>query len=279
VNPEIQAIRDAWPRDGWPAHEVPVEQARAAHLAETAALAGDGVPVDHVEDREIAGVPVRVYEPGGWRGTVVYLHGGGWVMGNLDSVDAVCRALASDAGARVVSVDYRLAPEHPFPAGLEDALAVVRALDGPLAVAGDSAGANLAAVVALKVPAVVFQLLVYPVTDGGLDTPSYRDFDGAFGLTAASMRRFFALYVDGASALDPDVSPLRADLTQAPPAYVITASHDVLRDDGEAFAAALPHAELRRVEGTVHGFWRWQTTEIARATVRDAARAVRQALG
>ena len=155
----------------------------------------------------------------------------------------------------------------------------MRALDGPLVVAGDSAGGNLAAVVALKVPGVKLQLLIYPVTDAGLNTPSYSEFDGDFGLTAASMRRFFNLYLDGASGLHPDVSPLRADLTDAPPAYVITASHDVLRDDGEAYAKALPQAELHRVEGSVHGFWRWQTTEIARATVRDAARAVRQALG
>ncbi|MBE2316320.1 alpha/beta hydrolase [Solirubrobacter sp. CPCC 204708] len=277
MNPELQRILDAFPQDGPPAHEVPIEQARTAHLTETEVLAGEGVPVDHVRDDEIAGVPVRVYEPDGWRGTVAYLHGGGWVMGSRDSVDAVCRALAVDAGARVVSVDYRLAPEHPFPAGLHDALNVVKALDGPVAVAGDSAGGNLAAVVALKVP-VRLQLLIYPVTDAALNTPSYSEFDGDYGLTAASMRRFWNLYLDGASGLDPDVSPLRADLSGAPPAYVITASHDVLRDEGEAYAAKLPQADLRRVEGSVHGFWRWQTTEIARATVRDAARAVRQAL-
>jgi acetyl esterase len=278
LHPEIQRILDALPQDRPPAHEVPIDQARMAHLAETEVLAGAGVPVAHVADEEIAGVPVRVYAPEGARGTVVYLHGGGWVMGSRDSVDAVCRALAVEAHARVVSVDYRLAPEHPFPAALEDALKVTRALDGPLVVAGDSAGGNLAAVVALKVP-VALQLLIYPVIDAGLNTPSYSEFDGDFGLTAASMRRFFALYLDGASGLDPDVSPLRADLEQAPPAYIVTASHDVLRDEGEAYAAALPQAELRRIDGTVHGFWRWQTTEIARATVRDAASAVRRALG
>lgn len=279
MNPEVQRILDALPADGPPAHEVPIEQARQAHLTETEVLAGEGVPVERVFDDEIAGVPVRVYEPAGATGTIAYLHGGGWVMGSRDSVDAVCRALASDAGARVVSIGYRLAPEHPFPAALDDALNVVRALEGPVAVAGDSAGGNLAAVVALKLPNVVFQLLIYPVTDAGLNTPSYSEFDGDFGLTAASMRRFFKLYLDGADGLQPDVSPLRADLEAAPPALVITASHDVLRDDGEAYAAALPDAELRRVDGTVHGFWRWQTTEIARTTVRDAAAAVRQALG
>ncbi len=278
MDPELQRILDAFPDDGPPAHEVPIEQARMAHLTETEVLAGEGVPIARVADEEIAGVPVRVYEPDGWRGTVAYLHGGGWVMGDRDSVDAVCRALAHEAGARVVSIDYRLAPEHPFPAGLQDALKVVRVLDGPLVVAGDSAGGNLAAVVALKVP-VALQLLIYPVIDAGLNTPSYAEFDGDYGLTAASMRRFFKLYLDGSSGLDPDVSPLRADLADAPPAYVITASHDVLRDEGEAYAAALPDARLHRVDGTVHGFWRWQTTEIARTTVREAAAAVRQALG
>lgn len=279
MNPEVQRILDALPDDGPPAHEVPIEQARQAHLTETEVLAGEGVPVDRVFDDEIAGVPVRVYEPADATGTIAYVHGGGWVMGSRDSVDAVCRALASDARARVVSIGYRLAPEHPFPAALDDTLNVVRALEGPVAVAGDSAGGNLAAVAALKLPNVVFQLLIYPVTDAGLNTPSYSEFDGDFGLTAASMRRFFNLYLDGADGLQPDVSPLRADLEGAPPALVITASHDVLRDDGEAYAAALPDAELRRVDGTVHGFWRWQTTEIARTTVREAAAAVRQALG
>jgi acetyl esterase len=254
---------------------VPVELARAAHLTETKVLAGEGVAVARVADGEIAGVPVRVYEPDGWRGTIAYLHGGGWVMGNLDSVDAVCRALANDAGARVVSIDYRLAPEHPFPAALQDALAVTRCLERPLAVAGDSAGGNLAAVVARHVD-VDFQLLVYPVVDAALNYPSYAEFGERFGLTAEAMARFWRLYgADGS----PDASPLRADLDGVAPALVLTASHDVLRDEGEAYAAALPQAELRRIEGTVHGFWRWQTTEIARETVRGAAAVVRQALG
>ncbi len=271
--PEIQQILDAFPDDGPPPHEVPVEQARAAHITETAVLAGEGVPVAHVRDESIGGVPVRVYEPEGASGTIAYLHGGGWVMGNLDSVDAVCRALASDAGARVVSIDYRLAPEHPFPAALEDALKVVRTLERPLAVAGDSAGGNIAALVAQRLD-VDFQLLIYPATDAALNFPSYAQF-GEYGLTAEAMRRFWDLYLGDA---DPAASsPLRA--TTDTPAYVITASHDVLRDEGEAYAAKLPQAILNRVDGTVHGFWRWQTTEIARGTVRDAAKAVREALG
>jgi acetyl esterase len=255
--------------------------ARAAHVAETEALAGEGVPIDSVEDDVLCGVPVRIYIPHDARGTIAYLHGGGWVMGDRDSVDAVCRALAREAHARVVNIEYRLAPEHPFPAALEDALKVVDALERPLAVAGDSAGANLAAVVARKRRDLAFQLLVYPVTDAGLNTPSYAEF-GEYGLTAAAMRRFWGLY--GADGLDPDASPLRAtDLEGAPPAYILTASHDVLRDEGEAYAAALERAgvnvTLKREPGAIHGFWRWQTTEIARAAVRDAAVAVRNALG
>jgi acetyl esterase len=268
---------------GPPAHEVPVEQARASHAAETEHLAGEGVAVALVGDEEVAGVKVRSYEPEDASGTLVYLHGGGWVLGNLESVDAVCRALANESRARVVSVDYPLAPEHTFPAGRDDALAVTRALDAD-AGTGDSAGGNLAAVVARQLRAQLsFQLLIYPVTDAGVNTPSYTEFDARFGLTAASMQRFWRLYLDGADGLKPDASPLRGELDGLPPAYVITAGHDVLRDEGEAYAAALERAgvpvTLRRVEGAIHGFWRWQTTAIARAAVRDAARAVRTALG
>jgi acetyl esterase len=284
LNPEVQRIVEAFPEDGPPSHEVPIELARAAHGAETEYLAGPGVPIARVRDDTAGGVPIRVYEPSEARGTLAYLHGGGWVMGGLDSVDAVCRALANDAHARVVSIDYRLAPEHPFPAGLEDALRAIDALEGDLVVAGDSAGGNLAAVLARRRrERIKLQLLVYPVTDAGLNTPSYAEFD-EFGLTAASMRRFWGLYLDGAEGLDPDASPLRAeDLENLPPAYIITASHDVLRDEGEAYAAALRRAgvdvTLARVDGTVHGFWRWQTTAIARQAVHDAAAAVRSALG
>jgi len=262
-----------------------VEQARAAHIAETEGLAGRGPDVARVENTTAGGVPVRVYEPEGARGTVAYLHGGGWVMGNLDSVDAVCRRLAVESSARVASIDYRLAPEDPFPAALEDSLAAVRALDGGLVIAGDSAGGNLAAVIARKLrDRFQLQLLIYPVTDAGVNTPSYAEFDEGHGLTAAAMRRFWNLYLNGGSGLDPDASPLRAqDLTGVAPAYIVTASHDVLRDEGEAYASALERAgvpvTLKRLEGTIHGFWRWQTTEIARATVRDAAAAVRAALG
>jgi len=285
LDAELQPILDAWAaEDGPPAHEVPVEQARAAHLAETEHLAGQGPAVAHVEDATAGGVDVRIYAPEGARGTIAYLHGGGWVLGNLESVDAVSRALANEAGARVVSIDYRLAPEHPFPAGLDDALSATRAVEADV-VAGDSAGGNLAAVVARHLKEQLrLQLLIYPVIEAGADSPSYRQFDGRFGLTAASMRRFWHLYLNGAERHGPDASPSRAeDLSGLPAAYILTAGHDVLRDEAEAYAAALERAgvpvTLNRVEGAIHGFWRWQTKAIARAAVRDAGAAVRAVLG
>jgi acetyl esterase len=287
LDPELQQLLDAMAaggRDGVPAHEVPVEQARSAHLSETEYLAGEGPAVARVSDETAGGVPIRVYEPENANGTVAYLHGGGWVLGNLESVDAVCRALASEANARVVSIDYRLAPEHPFPAPLHDALAATKAVDADV-VAGDSAGGNLAAVVARRLKdRLKLQLLIYPVIDAGVNTPSYREFDERFGLTAASMQRFWNLYLDGADGFDPDASPLRSgELDGLPPAYILTASHDVLRDEGEAYGAALERAgvpvTLNRKAGTIHGFWRWQTTAISREAVREAASAVRAALG
>jgi acetyl esterase len=285
IHPELRPIVEAMlALPGPPPEDVPVEQARAAHAAETEQLAGRGPDVAHVEDGVVAGIPVRTYAPDGAHGTIAYFHGGGWMLGTLESVDAVCRALANAAQARVVSVDYRLAPEHRYPAAVEDALAVTRALEPPLAVAGDSAGGTLAAIAARRErDRLAAQLLVYPVTDAGVNTPSYREFADGFGLTAAGMRRFWDLYLDGADGLAPDASPLRADdLAGLPPAYVLTAECDVLRDEGEAYAAKLRAAgvavTLERVAGAVHGFWRWQTTQLARAAAERAGRALRAAL-
>jgi acetyl esterase len=281
VDPELQPILDAMLAvPGPPPEDVPIDQARAAHAAETAQLAGDGPDVP-VTDGELAGVPVRIYEPDGARGTVAYFHGGGWVLGTLDSVDAVCRQLAVDAQARLVSAEYRLAPEHRYPAAVQDARAVAAHAD---AVAGDSAGGNLAAIAARHAKdRLKAQLLIYPVTDAGVNTPSYAEFADGYGLTAAGMRRFWELYLDGAEGLQPDASPLRAeDLEGLPPAYVLTAECDVLRDEGEAYAAALRAAgvavTLDRRPGALHGFWRWQTLAYGRAAVADAGRWLRSAL-
>jgi acetyl esterase len=278
---------------------VPVEQARAEHSAETELLSGPGEPVAEIRDVHVptAGgeLRIRAYRPevAAHPAVVAYLHGGGWIMGTLESYDTPLRALANASGAIVAAIDYRLAPEHPFPAAVDDTLAGVRWLaahagelggDGArLAVAGDSAGGNLAAVAALRLRGELplrAQALIYPITDYALDTPSYREFATGHGLSAASMRRFWSLYLDGANGRHPDASPLRAgDLSGLPPAYVLTAEEDVLRDEGEAFAAALRAAgvptELVRWPGTIHGFFRWLAVATA---AREAIEAVGAAL-
>jgi acetyl esterase len=288
---------------GPPAHEVPVDQARAGHESETEHLSGPGEPVAEVRDLEIpvpsCSIPARLYRPDiqGPYPIVVYLHGGGWMVGSIDSFDTVVRALANASGAIVVSVGYRLAPEAPFPAGLEDCLCAVRWLAANaaelgadpqrLAIAGDSAGGNLATVVARRLRGEVelrMQALVYPVTDSGLGTPSYGEFAERFGLTAQGMARFWREYLDGADGSLPDASPLRApDLAGVAPAYVMTASHDVLRDEGEAYAQALERAGVpvqRRVwEGTIHGFLRWlAVTDVAGSAIDELGGALRRAL-
>jgi acetyl esterase/lipase len=297
LDPGVRAVLEAQP-PGPPPEQVPIEEIRAAHEEETRQLAGPGEPVAEVREIAVPGpggeIAVRTYRPDAPEPlpVVVYFHGGGWSVGSLDSVDAVCRALANAAGMLVASVDYRLAPENPFPAGLSDALAVTRWVgrDGArFAVAGDSAGGNLATVTARRLrdedgPRPAFQLLIYPAVDAGVNTPSYREFGEAFGLTAQGMRRYWSLYVGCANGLHPDISPLRAeDLSGLPPALVITAEFDVLRDDGEAYAAALREAgvpvTLSRYPGAIHGFWRWlAATELSRRAVDEAAAALRAAL-
>jgi acetyl esterase len=219
------------------------------------------------------------------------------MLGSVDSFDTVVRALANAAGAIVLSVDYRLAPEAPFPAGLEDCLCAVRwaaagaaELDADparMAIAGDSAGGNLATVVARRLRGEVdlrMQALIYPVTDAGCNTASYRDFGERHGLTAASMQRFWNLYLDGADGLHPDASPLRAqDLAGSPPTFVLTAGFDPLRDEGEAYADALREAgvevECHRYDGAIHGFWRWlAATRLSRRAVDQVAAALRARL-
>jgi acetyl esterase len=305
LDPEIQPIVDMMAAaPGPPAHLVPLDQARAAHERESLILGGPGEDVAGVRDIAVPGpggsIPVRVFRPegDGPLPLVAYAHGGGWALGTLDGFGPVCRALANASGAVVASIAYRLAPEHPFPAGLEDVRAVVRwlavngrELDGDLerlAIAGDSAGANLATVTARRLrdengPALRLQALVYPVCDSGLNTPSYRDCGDGFGLSALSMKRYWELYLDGAGGRDPDASPLQAkDLSGMPPAFILTVRDDVLRDEGEAYAQALEAAgvpvTLRRYDGAVHGFLRWQArARIARRAVADVAAALREA--
>ncbi len=223
---------------------------------------------------------MRVYTPEG-EGPfplLVYFHGGGWVLGNLDTHDPLCRALANESGCVVVSVDYRLAPEHRFPAAVEDCYAAAgwvaanaALLKGDpkrVAIGGDSAGGNLAAAVALKAqdqggPALAYQLLLYPITNYSFDTVSYRENARGYLLSREDMVWYWDHYLGPeGEGLDPYASPLRAeDLRGLPPALVITAEYDPLRDEGEAFAARLAAAGVpvtaTRYDGLVHGFLRF----------------------
>ncbi len=306
LDPEIQPILDVMNAGtGPPAHLVPIAQARAANDAESAEMSGTGPEVAAVRDIEVPGpggpIPVRLFRPegSGPLALVVYLHGGGWVMGTLTGFAPVCRALAVASGAIVAFVDYRLAPEHPFPAAAEDARAALRWLHAHagelgadpdrMAIAGDSAGGNLATVTARRLrdeggPPLRLQALVYPVCDAALNTPSYRAKGDGFGLTAASMKRFWELYLDGADGTQADASPLRAaELAGLPPAFILSVPDDVLCDEAETYAAALEAAgvpvELRRYDGAIHGFFRWiAKAEIARRAVAEVGAALRTAL-
>lgn len=235
---------------------------------------GVGPALAEVEDAIVGDVPVRVYRPApGELPAVVYFHGGGWSIGDLDSADPMCRRLAAEAGCVVVSADYRLAPERPFPAAVEDACTVTADVvrraghygirPDAVAVAGDDAGGNLATVTARLarddgIP-LVHQVLICPNTDSALDSPSFAEFAEGYSLSAATMAWFLGHYIGRADRSDPRIAPLRAgDLTGLPPATVITAEYDVLRDEGEEYARALAAAgvpvQLRRYDGMTHNF-------------------------
>jgi acetyl esterase len=221
--------------------------------------------VGAVEEVSQGPVPMRVYRPAGEPlGTLVFFHGGGFVIGDLDSHDAQCRTLCAKAEVVVASVDYRRAPEDPFPAGVEDALAAydwVRAHEqGPFVLGGDSAGGNLAAVTAQHRPADA-QLLIYPITDFVTDHPSHQENGKGLFLTYDDMEWFHGHYLGGDEALrsDPRASPALGDLHGLPPTLIYTAQYDPLRDDGNAYAEALSAAGVKVVhrcfEGLVHGFF------------------------
>jgi acetyl esterase len=265
---------------GTPLHQMAVDDARKV-AGLLARMHGPGPDMARVFDSTVgagdAAFTVRALLPKGEpRAVIVYFHGGGWVIGSLAEYDTLARILAERTGSAVVLVDYRLAPEHRFPAAVIDAREALRwtaehleELAGPAApivVAGDSAGGNLAAVVARQagrdgLPEIAAQVLVYPVTDCDLETSSYQDSDNQLLLGRDGMVWFWDLYLpDIASRTDPDASPLRAsELSQLPPAIVVTAEYDVLRDEGEAYVTRLRAAgvtvEHRRFEGQMHGFF------------------------
>jgi acetyl esterase len=244
-------------------------EARRRMEAVTPAVVGEAEPME-VADGTIAGVGVRVFDPAERIAppVLVWFHGGGWVQGSVRTHDRPCRALAHRAGCRVVSVDYRLAPEHPFPAAVDDAWAVTAAVatgSQPVAVGGDSAGGNLAAVVALRARdrgvQLRLQLLVYPVTDCDLDRPSYHACGTGYGLTREAMRWFWAQYMGSTPWDHPEAAPLRAPtLAGVAPAFVMACEFDPLRDEALAYAARLEAAnvpvELVEQPGMIHGFFR-----------------------
>lgn len=274
LHPDAAAYLDRWRSAGQPApHRGTPEQARAAHQASAAELAGPGPALAEVRDLHASGVPVRVYRPEGARGTVVYAHGGGWVVGSLDSYDTLCRTLAVHARARVVSVDYPLAPEARHPAPVLAVLAVLRwaAADSPTALAGDSAGAHLACLAAGLAAAEAITpaglALIYPVVRPGLATRSAAELGSGYYLETATMRWYWQQYLaeldDGpeeAEAVGIPVDCLDQDLTRLPPTLVLTAGFDPLRDEGRALADALSGAGVPVTRlpypGQLHGFAR-----------------------
>lgn len=266
---------------GKPLHELTPTEARAFGEA-MAALAGPGPRMASAEDHRVAvdggEITVRVLvPPQGARGVLVYLHGGGWVIGTIDEYDTLARKLAERTSCAVVNVEYRLAPEHRYPTAADDCWAALQwaaanteaitgRADAPLMVAGDSAGGNLAAVMAQRArarggPDLALQVLVYPVTDADFDRPSYTDPENQLILTREAMVWFWDHYIpDPVRRAEPDASPLRAaDLSGLAPAVVLTAEHDVLRDEGEAYAQRLAEAgvpvDFRRHDGQTHGFF------------------------
>lgn len=278
-------------------------QAQADVMAE---LAGPVQPVARVEDRTIPGpkqpIPVRVYWPqtGNNLPGLVYYHGGGWVFGTLDSIDRTMRALANASGCVVISVDYRLAPEHKFPAAVEDADAALRyvaehaeefGIDPQrVALGGDSAGGNLAAVVCMMArdrggPKVAFQVMVYPVTDYDDQRPSSHEFADGYLLTKNLMDYFWGHYLARPEeGQNPQASPIKAkSLAGLPPAMVLTAECDPIRDQGEAYARRLKDAgvpvELKRYEGAIHAFFNMAgVIDSGRQAVEDAGAALKKAL-
>lgn len=284
LDPQAKALLDgmAANKDAPRIIDLPPAGARELYRAMAAQLDLSGLPIGKIEDRKIAGpageIPVRLYTPVAAGGAplpvLVYFHGGGWVIGDLDSHDAACRTLAHEAGALVIAVDYRLSPEHKFPAAVEDAIAATDWIadnatslgidPARLMVCGDSAGGNLAAVVALNArehgPKIAGQVLIYPATDFRMAHPSHSEPETSCLLTHSVIRWFRDQYLPTpAHGDDWRASPARAgDLAGLPPAYVLTAGADPLRDEGDEYAARLRNAgvAVKHIThpGQFHGF-------------------------
>jgi len=287
-----------------PTREMTPAQARESVRQRSAALPREEVASvrDHTVEVEGGTITVRVFTPRGAtpKPALVYFHGGGWVTGDIDTHEGICRTLANAADCVVASVDYRCAPEHQFPTAAEDAYAATRwvaeharelGVDARrIAVQGDSAGGNLAAAVALMArdrggPALSFQVLVYPVTDCDFARPSCVENAEGYLLTTDSMQYYWDCYAPGDTRLNPYASPLRAkSLAGLPGALVITAEYDPLRDEGEAYARALAAAGVSvahsQYPGMIHAFYRFTNVlDAARAAVAETVAALQKAWG
>ena len=282
-----------------PLHELTPEQGRATYLAMRTVST---VQLHEIRDLDAGGVRCRFYRSSAETPAplLIYYHGGGWVIGDLDSHDDICRKLAREARCSVIAVDYRLAPEHPAPAALDDCIAATRwvfanasalGIDAKrIAIGGDSAGGNLAALVAMHAgEKPVFQLLVYPATDMRMGQQSHRDNAQGYLLTADSMKWFIGHYIgdDDARRTDPMVSPILSDdsmLGKSPPTLVITAEFDPLRDEGEQYAAKLASVGVPtstvRFNGQVHAFFGMsEILDDAAAAISLSASYLRKHLG
>jgi acetyl esterase len=286
LDPDAAAVFKAFQEAGRPAYEtLTAPQAREFYLAgrvvsnpeppELRSVTPLSIPASH------GSIPARIYTPktlrlaGGLAPCLVFFHGGGWVIGDLDSHDVVCRKLADEGELIVISVDYRLAPEHKFPAAVDDAIASTKwiaenakrlGVDASrLMVGGDSAGGNLAAVVSLAArdgngPPIAGQVLIYPATDFSMKHPSHSEPETSILLTHSVIRWFCNHYLAGADIDDWRASPARArTLAGLPPAYVLTAGADPLRDEGDEYARRLKEAGVpvtyRHFAGQFHGFF------------------------
>lgn len=277
VHPQIAALLPDEPEELPELGPAALAELRAGYAQTARELGGEAVPVASVDDRQVPRVgdppvPVRVYRPTAPAdplGAIVWCHGGGWVVGDLDGIDHVARELCEVSGQVVISVDYRLAPEHPFPAAVDDARLVLRWACGDggaglgvdprrVAIGGDSAGGQLAAQAALREPGLACaQLLVYPALDPRMATDSYREFAAGPVVTAPEMAAYWTAYGSGSS-----VEALELPAPEgAPPTWIAVAAHDPLRDDGLAYAAALREAGVEThvavYEDMTHSFLRW----------------------
>lgn len=297
LDPQIQPLVDqsvASAAQGPPVWEQTVKERRAAYLA-LADLVGPGPDLARVENLTIAGVPCRLYEGHAPHGILLFLHGGAFVIGDLDTHDEPCRQVALESGATVIAVDYRLAPEHPFPASVEDAWAVFEALttgradhgSGDIVIVGDSAGGNLAAVVAIMARDqgldLRHQLLIYPSVNVADDSPSRAECGQGEYILTNDIIDFYTAH-HAADPLDWRASPLLAEsLTDVAPALVITAEFDPLRDQGVAYAERLRDegvdVEHANYEGMVHAFFQLgPLVDAARQAVTHVAETARRAL-